>query len=68
MRYTRAAIHFVQFQNERDPFTKKEQGLLAMSVLQFFIDRVPPNHAAFQIKQQEIQDKLDDIRDWVWRN
>ena len=39
-----------------------------MSVLQFFIDRVPPNHAAFQIKQQEIQDKLDDIRDWVWRN
>ncbi len=68
VRYTRAAIHFVQFQNERDPFTKKEQGLLAMSVLQFFIDRVPPNHAAFQIKQQEIQDKLDDIRDWVWRN
>ena len=31
-------------------------------------DRVPPNHAAFQIKQQEIQDKLDDIREWVRRN
>ena len=68
VRYTRAAIHFVQFQNSRDPITKKEQGLLAMSVLQSFVDRVPPNDAAFQIKRQEMQDKLSDIREWVRRN
>ena len=68
VRYTRAAIHFVQFQNERDPITKKEQGLLAMSVLQSFIDRVPSNHAAFEMKHQEMQGKLNDIREWVRRN
>ena len=68
VRYTRAAIHYAQFQNERDLITKKEQGLLTMSVLQSFIDRVPLGDAAFESKRREMQDKLDDIRQWVRRN
>ena len=65
VRYNRAAIYYVQFQNERDVITKKEQGLLAMSVVQDFIDRVPSGDAAFEDKQHEMVDKLDDIRQWV---
>ena len=68
VRYTRAAIHYAQFQNERDVITKKEQGLLTMSILQSFIDRVPAGDAAFDGKRREMQDKLDDIRQWVREN
>ncbi len=68
VRYTRASIHYTQFQNERDVITKKEQGLLAMSVVQAFIDQVPPGDAAFDNKRREMVDKLDDIRQWVRGN
>ena len=65
VRYNRATIHYAQFQNERDVITKKEQGLLAMSVVQDFIDRAPPSDAAFEGKRREMIDKLDDIRQWI---
>ncbi|MFQ5572157.1 MAG: hypothetical protein ACE5G0_20965, partial [Rhodothermales bacterium] len=65
VRYQRAYIHYVQFQNERDSVTKREQGLLAMGILQTFIDMAPPELASFAQKRREMEDKLDDIRQWV---
>ncbi len=68
VRYTRASIHYVQFQNERDPITKKEQGLLTMSVVQTFIDMTSANDPVFVDKRREMQSKLDDIRLWIRNN
>lgn len=65
VRYTRASIHYVRFQNERDLITKKEQGMLAISVLQAFIDRVPLDDDVFLNKRREMEDKRDDIRQWL---
>jgi tetratricopeptide (TPR) repeat protein len=65
VRYIRATIYYTQFQKERDPITKREQGLLAMGVLRTFLDRVPEDDPAFSAKRQEIAIKLDDARQWV---
>lgn len=65
VRYIRATIYYTQFQKERDPITKREQGLLAMGVLRTFLDRVPEDDPAFAAKRQEIAIKLDDARQWV---
>jgi tetratricopeptide (TPR) repeat protein len=65
VRYIRATIYYAQFQKERDPITKREQGLLTMSVLRTFLDRAPANDPVFAAKRQDIEIKLEDTRQWV---
>jgi len=65
VRYIRATIYYAQFQKERDPITKREQGLLAMSILRTFLDRAPANDPTFAAKRQDVEIKLEDTRQWV---
>ena len=64
-RYRLALIQFARFEGERIPDNKFEQGLLAQSALQRFIDAVPSDNASFAAKRRDAQQRITTIRQWI---
>lgn len=68
VRYRKGLIHNARFQSEQNLDNKRERGLLALSVLQDFIDLVPQGDSEFGVKRQDAREKHDAIQRWIEQN
>lgn len=68
VRYRKGLIQNARFQSEQNVDSKREKGLLAVSMLRDFMDLVPTGDANFGVKRQDAQEKHDAINRWLEQN